>query len=52
MTKSEFSEVLLNALSNLALGVSLETDSLGIFKEVQNQARIYTNRTHEPAFGG
>ena len=52
MTKSEFSEVLLNALSNLALGVSLETDSLGLFKEVQNQARIYTNRTHEPAFGG
>ena len=53
MTKKEFAELLNNALSNMKLTGTLDAtpDEGGIFKSVKAQAKIFKDRTGNPAFG-
>lgn len=51
MNKSELSEVLAQALSNLVLGLDLNVNEDSMFKSMQNKAKIYKQRTHSAPFG-
>jgi hypothetical protein len=54
LTSRDLQNMIENAVKNLAIHATfdVEGDPYGIFKVVDEQATIYTNRTGRPAFQG